>query len=202
MHRLRTLGSVIRASIFLLAIGISGLTASPANAAMSSQAMSTSDPPRYTGSMPPIGVSVVADGRAGSGRWSQTIRLTIRSSGSLADASMVVFGDFDHVDAIFAAARRQNPHLFSPALIPLNQEIDLPIDPSTTFALTGIIHQPDTIVQTFTNGVVDTLYDKPRGSLVRVIAFPDGKPTGAFRYPTTHGPVTVKPGGKMGDVPS
>src|SRR5260370_38090382 len=111
MQRLRTLRSIIRAIIFLLAIATNGLTATSAEAAVSSQALPTSDPPRYTGPMPPIGVAVVSDGRVASGSWSQTIRLRIRSGGSVADPSMVVFGGLVQLPAIFAA-----PPLTTPAL--------------------------------------------------------------------------------------
>jgi hypothetical protein len=160
----------------------------------------TSDPPRYPDALPAIGVSVVADGRDASGRWSQTLRLKIKSGGSLADASLLVYGDLDHVDVIFAAARKTNPHLVSPAVMPVGQQIDLPIDPSTTFALGGLAHQPNALVQSYTNGVVDTLYAKPQGSVIRVITFPAGKPTDAFTYPSANGPVKVRPGGKLVDV--
>jgi hypothetical protein len=183
----------------LFVILIAHLVATTAPALASSGPVA-SDPPRYRDGLPPIGVRVVADGRDASGRWSQTLRLTIKSGGSLADASLLVYGDLDHVDVIFAAARKANPHLPSPAVMPVGQQIDLPIDPSTTFALSGLTQLPESVIQSYTNGVVDTLYLKPQGSVVRVITFPSGKPTDAFTYSSGEGPVKVRPGGKLVDV--
>src|SRR5262249_40189926 len=149
----------------------------PALASGQPRAEAVGDPPRYTGSMPPIGVSVARDGADVRGSWNQVVRLTIKSGGSLADASLVVYGDYVHVDAIYAVDKHQNSHIYSQTTIPVGQTIDLDINPSSTFALSAVLHRPNALVQEFTNGAIDTIYDKPEGNLARVITFPDGKPT-------------------------
>jgi hypothetical protein len=200
MPSIRRVGALAQAVLVLVASALGPLAAIPAHATPVNQIEALGEAPRYTSSMPPIGVSVLRDGLDLRGNWTQVLRLTIKSGGSLADASLVVFGDFDHVDAIFAAAKKQNPHILAPTTIPVNQTIDLPIDPSTTFALSTILHRPNALVQHFTNGVIDTIYDKPEGILTRVITFPDGKPTEQFTYPGVKGAVHPRPGGKVVDV--
>jgi hypothetical protein len=176
------------------------LSAVPVHASEVRQIEVMGQPPRYPASMPPIGVAILRDGLDPRGNWTQVLRLTIKSGGSLADASLVVFGDFDHVDAVFTAAKKQNPHILSLTTIPVDQTIDLPIDPSITFALSATLHRPNALIQQFTNGVTDMIYEKPQGNLERVVTFPDGKTTEQFIYPGASGPVHVRPGGKVVDV--
>ncbi len=154
----------------------------------------------YPTDMPPIQVSVVRDGVDSRGHWMQTVRLTVRSGGTLADASLVVFGDMTHVDTLFQAARRANPYLSSPAMIPVGQQIDLDIDPATTFVLEAVLHGPNTLVQRFTNGVVNTVFLNPTGSVTRLMTFPDRKPTDFFAYPGAPGATHVRPGGRIVDL--
>lgn len=154
----------------------------------------------YPTEMPPIGVTVTRDGLDSHGHWTQTVRLTIKSGGTLADASLVVYGDITHVDTIFQAAQRANPHLVNPAMIPVGQQIDLQIDPSTTFVLEAVLHGTNTLVQRFTNGVVNTVYLQPTGSVRRLLTFPAGKPTDWFAYPGTPGVTRARPGGRIVDL--
>ena len=130
----------------------------------------------------------------------QTVRLTIQSGGTLADASNVVYGDVTHVDSLFALARRLNPNLYSPALMPVGQQIDLQIDPSNTYVLQTVLHQPNAVIQRFTNGAVNTAYDKSNGVLRRVMAFPEEKPTDNFVFQSNQGPVRVRSGGRLVDL--
>src|SRR5579884_22445 len=154
----------------------------------------------YPTDMPPIQVSVVRDGLDSRGHWMQTVRLTVRSGGTLADASLVVFGDITHVDTLFQAAHRANPFLSSPAMIPVGQQIDLQIDPATTFVLEAVLHGTNTLVQRFTNGAVNTVYLQPTGSVTRLLTFPEGKPTDFFAYPGSPDVTRVRPGGRIVDL--
>lgn len=158
------------------------------------------DPLEGLTALPPVGIAVVHDGVDAQGRWTQTIRLTIESGGSLADASLLMYGDESHVNDLFAVARAKNPRLTSPAMIPAGLAIDVPIDPSKTYVLEQVLTSPNTTVWHYTNGVVATAYAKPNGNLSRVISFPDGKPTDHFTYPGAKGPVAVQPGGKLVDL--
>ncbi len=191
---------VARIGIIVAAIASFLSTATPVVASTDRDGTVAADIPRYPGDMPPIGVGIVQDGLDGRGTWTQVIRLTIGSGGTLADASLLVFGDVSHIDVVFEAAKRKNPRLGGPALVPVGQAIDLPIAPSTTFAVQAILHRPNQFVQRFTNGVVDTMYQKPTDNVVRVISFPDSSPTDLFVYPSDNGPVKVRPGGKIVDV--
>ncbi len=154
----------------------------------------------YPAEMPAIGVSVIRDNLDARGRWTQTVRLTIQPGGTLADASLVAFGDVLHVDTLFQAAQKANPRLYSPAMIPIGQQIDLTIDPSTTFVLQTVLHGSNTLVRRFTNGVVDTSYTTPNGSVTRTLAFPDGKPSDAFAFPASPSSIRVRPGGHIVDL--
>ncbi len=154
----------------------------------------------YPTEMPPIRVSVVRDGLDSHGHWMQTVRLTVESGGTLADASLVVFGDITHVDTLFQAAHRANPFLSSPAMIPVGQQIDLQIDPATTFVLEAVLHGTNTLVQRFTNGAVNTVYLQPTGSVTRLLTFPEGKPTDFFAYPGSPDVTRVRPGGRIVDL--
>jgi hypothetical protein len=198
MSSLRSLRIYVR--LVLLVAVVTFSVAAPNVALAGAGPASASDPPRYTDAFPAIGVAVVSDGLDSGGKWTQTLRLTIKSGGSLSDVSLVVYGDLNHVNAIYAAARKANPRVLSPALVPVGQQFDLPIDPTTTFALTGLLHRPNALVQSYSNGVVDTIYGKAEGNLVRVIEFPDGKPTEEFNYSTADGEVRVRSGGKIVDV--
>jgi hypothetical protein len=160
----------------------------------------TDQPIEYPTDMPAIGVAVTGDGLNSQGRWIQTVRLTIQPGGTLSDASLVAFGDTDHVDAIFAAAHQKNPTLVAPAMVPAGQEIDLTIDASTTFVLQTVLHSPNQLVQRFTNGAVSTEYSQPNGTLQRVITFPDNHPTDLFVFPASGAPLKVRPGGKIVDL--
>ncbi|HEX5417765.1 MAG TPA: hypothetical protein VFZ25_19070 [Chloroflexota bacterium] len=157
-------------------------------------------PLAYPTVMPGIKVAVAHDGLDANGHWTQVVQLTIESGGTLADASMVVYGDTNHVDQIFAAARQKNPSLTAPAMIPAGQEIDLNVDPSATYVLAAVLTTPDTIVQRFANGVVSTIYLHPTNSLKQVIAFPDGTPTDLFIYPGSTAPIKARPGGRIVDL--
>lgn len=157
-------------------------------------------PLEYPTAMPAVKVAVAHDGLDANGHWNQVIQLTIDSGGTLADASMVVYGDVNHVDQIFAAARQKNPSLTAPAMIPAGQEIDLSVDPSTTYVLSDVLSTPDTIVQRFANGVVSTIYLHPKNSLKQAISFPDGKPTDLFVFPGTTAPIKARPGGRIVDL--
>jgi len=154
----------------------------------------------YPTDLPSITVSVVQEGLDTRGRWVQTVRLTIQPGGTLADASLVVFGDVTHVDTLFQAAQRANPHLFSPALIPIGQQIDLRIDPSSVFVLQTVLHGPTALVQRFTNGVVNTIYQTPDHDVTTVLTFPAGKPTDFFILPGPSGQIKVRPGGRIVDL--
>lgn len=158
------------------------------------------DPLQYPEAMPPIDVAVQAEGLDAQGHWTQTVRLTIKSGGTLGDASGIVFGDVNHVDQIFAAAKKRNAQLYSVAAVPVGQVIDLAIDPSTTYPLQVALSTASTRVLRFTNGVVDTTYLKGQGSVQRVLAFPAGKPTEQFVYPGATGPLKVRSGGKIVDL--
>lgn len=150
--------------------------------------------------MPPIAVQVTQDGVDAKGHWTQTVRITIESGGSLSDASTVLYGDPSHVDELFALARKKIPSLASPAMIPAGLRLDVPIDPSKVYAVQSILTSSDSTVWRYTNGVVATAYTHPKGSLSRVIVFPDGKPTDQFSYPSAGGAVTVQPGGRIVDL--
>src|SRR5579862_9693059 len=63
------------------------------------------DPLEGLTAMPPVGVAVTQEGVDPQGHWTQTIRLTINSGGSLSDASTLVYGDPTHVDELFAGAK-------------------------------------------------------------------------------------------------
>lgn len=154
----------------------------------------------YPTEMPAIGVSVIHDGLDGNGHWVQTVQLTIQPGGTLADASMVVFGDVTHVETLFQAAQRANPTLTNPAMVPVGQKIDLRIDPTTMFVLDAVLHGSNTLVQRFTNGAVNTVYLHPKGSVAAMLTFPDGTPAGSFSFPTSSGPIKVQPGGRIVDL--
>lgn len=191
---LRILGTVV------LALTLAGLPAEIATAASSSAPAAADEPRQYPTEMPAIGVLVSQDGLDGQGHWSQTVQLTIQSGGTLADASLVAYGDTDHVDQLFEAARKKNPSLTAPAMMPAGQVIEITIDPSTAFTLQAVLHTSDTIVQRFTNGTVNTIYLHPKGSLTRVLDFPDGKPTDLFVYPTNGAPLKARPGGRIAEL--
>jgi len=189
-----------RFAIVLLVSLVLSLTSTNVASAASTPPANLNLPLEYATSMPAIQVAVVHDGLDANGRWSQVVRLTIEGGGTLADASMIVYGDTIHVDQIFAAARQKNPTLTAPAMIPAGQQIDLDIDPSTTYVLQNVLTTPDTVVQRFTNGVVSTLYLHPNDSLQQVIAFPNGKPTDLFVYPGSNDPIKARPGGRIVDL--
>lgn len=157
-------------------------------------------PLEYPTSMPAVKVAVAHDGLDANGHWTQVVELTIEPGGTLADASMVMYGDVNHVDQIFAAARQKNPSLTAPAMIPAGQVIDLSVDPSTTYVLTDVLTTPDTIVQRFANGVVSTTYLHPKNSLKQAISFPNGKPTDLFVFPGSTAPIKARPGGRIVDL--
>jgi hypothetical protein len=181
---------------FVLAVIPSNLAfASPSTALAADQTLID-----YPTDMPAIAVSVIRDGLDAHGHWTQTVRLTIRPGGTLADASLVAFGDLNHVDDLFRAAQRSNPHLVNPAMIPIGQNIDLQIDPATAFVLETVLHGSNTIVQRFSNGVVETTYQSPNGSVKRMLTFPDRKPTDYFAFPATPSPIKVRPGGRIVDL--
>ncbi len=175
-------------------------SASLAGAASDGPPPDNGDPLLYPDAMPPIDVAVVTDGVDNSGRWTQTIRLTIRAGGTLGAASEIVYGDAVHINQVFAAAKKANPKLYSPASVPLGQVIDLTIDPTTTYALQSLQQSPSARVLHFTNGVVDTTYSAPHGGVQRVLTFPAGKPTQTFIYPGATGPLRVRPGGRIVDL--
>ncbi|MGH2460620.1 MAG: hypothetical protein ACRDIY_17340 [Chloroflexota bacterium] len=170
---------------------------SPALAANGTQPLPSPTVVDYPTDMPAISVAVIHDGLDSHGQWVQTVRLTIEPGGTLADASLVAFGDVLHVDPLFQAARHANPHLDSPAMIPIGQHIDLQIDPSSAFVLQTVLHGSNTLVRRFTNGAVDTSYIKPNGSVTRVLTFPAGKPTDFFAFPASPNPIKVRPGGRV-----
>ena len=154
----------------------------------------------YPTQQPPIKVAILKDGIDVHGHWVQTVRLTIQPGGTLADASDVVYGDVNHVDSLFAVAKGGNPHLYSPALMPVGQTIDLQIDPATTFVLQTVLQQPNALIQRFTNGVVNTVYQKPNGVVQRMMTFPPQEPTDYFVFQSNQGPVKVRPGGRLVDL--
>jgi hypothetical protein len=84
-------------------------------------------------------------------------------------------------------------------MIPAGQQIELTIDGSTVFVVATVLHSANSVVVRFTNGVVSTLHQNPEGSLKRVIAFPDSKPTDLFVYPAAT-PIKVRPGGRIVDL--
>lgn len=186
--------------LVMVALILTELPAGLADAAVRGASPPTEEPRQYPTEMPAIGVQVSQDGLDAQGHWSQTVQLTIQSGGTLADASLVVYGDTDHVDQLFAAAQKKNPSLAAPAMIPAGQVIEITIDPSAVFALQAVLHTTDTIVQRFTNGTVNTIYLHPNGSLTRAIDFSDGKPTDLFDYPTNGGPLKVRPGGRIAEL--
>src|SRR5262249_13168188 len=104
MRLMRRVGVFARAVVILVALAPGGLTPVLGRASGIALLAALGEPPRYPSSMPPIGVTVLRDGLDPRGHWTQVLRLTIKSGGSLADASLVVYGDFDHVQPIFAAA--------------------------------------------------------------------------------------------------
>lgn len=195
MRFLAHLGCALGLAVLGALLPVSTALGSPG--AASSADVSVDD---YPTEMPPIDVAVVRDGLDPGGQWVQTVRLTIRAGGTLADASLVAFGDLNHVDTVFQAAQTMNPHLVNPAMIPVGQQIDLQINPSTTFVLAAVLHGPNTTVQRFTNGVVNTVYAPPRGSVRRLMTFPAGRPTDFFVYAGATGPVKVRPGGRLVDL--
>jgi hypothetical protein len=190
MFPLRLFATVVLVSALYIGAGRSA----PVNAA------SATPPVEYPVEMPPIAVAVVRDGLDAHGHWTQTVRLTIRPGGTLADASLVVYADVLHVDALFQAARRQNPRLTNPAVIPSGQTIDLQIDPAAVFILADVATGPDRVVQRFTNGAVNTIYLHPTGTIQRVMTFPGDRPVAFFRYPSSTGPILVRPGGRIVDL--
>src|SRR5690606_30723396 len=101
--------------------------------------------------------------------WQQTVVLTIQSGGTLADASMLVYGDVNHVEEIFQAARQKNPGLASPAQVPVGQVIELQIDPATSFIQQAVHKTDDVLERQFTNGVREVRYLRPQNSVVREI---------------------------------
>jgi hypothetical protein len=184
----------------VVVVSLASILAGPARAAPGAQPVADDDPYSDFNAMPAVDVAVIQDGVDANGQWQQTVRLTIHAGGSLSDASLVMYGDAVHVDALFAAAQRKNPHLTSPAMIPAGQQIDVTIDPSTVFAVATVLRSANSVVLRFTNGVVSTAYQRPEGSLQRVIAFPESKPTDLFIYPSATQPVKVRPGGRIVDV--
>jgi hypothetical protein len=187
------IGSISRFLPIVLAVWLLSATGSVVLA-------SDDDPLQIPTEMPSIGLAIAQDGLSGQGQWVQQLRITVKPGGTLVDASFVVYGDALHVASIFDAARRKNPALVSPAMMPVNQQVDLTIDPKTVYALMSLQSTPDNLVQHFTNGVVRTQFAHPSGILMQVIAFPERRGTDLFVYPTARGPLKVRPGGKIVDV--
>ena len=191
---------LVRLGTLLLAVAVVLSPASPVLAAPGGATLSNLTVVDYPTDMPAIDVTVIKDGLDARGHWVQTVRLTIRPGGTLADASLVAFGDVLHVDTLFRAAQHTNPHLFNPAMIPIGQQIDLQVDPSSAFVLQTVLHGSNTLVRRFTNGAVDTSYIKPNGSVTRLLTFPDGKPTDFFSFPADPSAIKVRPGGRIVDL--
>ncbi|MBI2940431.1 MAG: hypothetical protein HYY04_08330 [Chloroflexi bacterium] len=175
-------------------IGWAKTGASPARLPVSTIARPA---PEWPNQPLPIRVSVVEDRLDDQGRWRQTVSLTILSGGTLAEASLVAYGDLDHVDEIFQAARRNNPSLPSPARVPAGQVIELTMDPAVSYVQREVQKTDDVLRRSFTNGVEEVRYLRPTSSIVRFVQFPSRAGVNEFTYPDAGGPVNVVPGGRI-----
>lgn len=142
----------------------------------------------------PVAVEVVADGRSMDGQWQQTVRLTIKPGGNLGYASQIAFGNVQHVDELFAIARKSNPGLRSPAFVPIGQQIDLVVDPTRVFVLERVEADQEKIVRAFANGVRETIYLKPASSIVRLVEFPPAPDGREFVFPSSDTSLSLGPG--------
>ena len=151
---------------------------------------------------PTIGVALVGDSQDAEGRWLQTYRLTIRPGGTLSDASLVIYGDTDHVQELFEAARQSSPDLSSPGLIQAGQQFEVTVDASRTFVVKEITWDDANGIQTtvFYNGVRLVGYTQRTTGVLRVIEFPGDRPTQEFRFPLEE--ETQTSGGESVSVPA
>lgn len=148
----------------------------------------------------PLDVQVVADGQTPDGRWSQTVRLTIKPGGSLGAVSEAVYGNVLHVDEMFQAALSLDPSLTNPAFVHVGQEVELAVDPTRTFVLQRVDADGQTLVRTFANGVRETIYRKPSSSVVRLVEFPKTPGGETFSFPDPDGRLSVPSGGRIVDL--
>ena len=132
-----------------------------------------------------IGLELLKDGVDPEGHWRQTFRLTIKPGGTLSDASLVIYGDPDHVAEMFNAARQSNPDLQSPGLIQIGTQLEVTVDPTRFYVVkeSSYDEASGTLTTTFYNGVHLTAYSKREVGVQRSVEFPSDRPAQQFQFP-------------------
>ena len=148
----------------------------------------------------PITVEVIGDTVAADGRWTQTVKLTVTAGGTFGDASLAAYGNINHYDEMFEAARRLDPTLAGPTLVSIGQEIVLEIDPTRVFVMKQVRRDANGLTRLFASGVRDTEFERSTTSVARLVEFPRSPVQTPFHYPTDGTRIEVPSGGRIVDL--
>ena len=148
----------------------------------------------------PVSVEVVGDSVSLDGRWTQAVKLTVTEGGTFGDVSLAVYGNINHYDEMFEAARKLDPSLAGPTLVRIGQEIALDIDPTQVFILKTVRRDSTGLTRQFASGVKDVIYERPTTSVARIVEFPAAPARAIFQYPMDGARIDVPSSGRIVDL--
>ncbi|MBI4318940.1 MAG: hypothetical protein HY675_10650 [Chloroflexi bacterium] len=148
---------------------------------------------------PYLDVELVDEGVDAEGRWFQTLRLTIKAGGTLADASEAIYGDQMHNDEMFEAARRTNPELRGPQFVPIGQQLEVTVSAASTYVVQEMTMDEATgaSIKSFFNGAQETVYPKARAGLLRIVDFPADARASTFVFSLDERVLEIAPGSRL-----
>ncbi|MCL4534777.1 MAG: hypothetical protein M1370_06405 [Bacteroidetes bacterium] len=126
-----------------------------------------------------LGVELVLaeEGKDLQGRWFQRFEVTIKPGGTLADASLVLYGDERRAPELLELVRKRQPNIDAQH-IPVGLKIGVTVDPSVAFVLKDSRREGDWEINTYYNGAVER-----RRANARVVELPSDKPAQEFAVP-------------------
>jgi len=148
-----------------------------------------------------IKVELLQDGLDDEGHWFQTLRVTINSGGTLADASYVLYGDESYYEDLFEVARQQNPQLQNPGNIQAGEQFEVVVDPTATYVVkeSSFDDVDEKTVYKFFNGGGMAIYSGKKSGLIRTVDFPNDSRAKMFNFRVGAEILQIPPGSRLAE---
>ena len=148
-----------------------------------------------------IAVELIGEGFDDQGHWLQTLRVTIKSGGTLADASYVLYGDESYYEDLFEMARQKNPELKDPGSIRAGEQIEVVVDPTATYVVreSSFDDVDEKMIYKFFNGGEMAVFSAKKSGVIRTIDFPNDSRAKMFSFRIGAEILQIPPGSRLAE---
>lgn len=126
-----------------------------------------------------LGVELVLaeEGKDLQGRWFQRFEVIIKPGGTLADASLALYGDERRAPELLDLVKKRQPNVDAQH-IPVGLKIGITVDPTVAFVIKESRREGDWEINTYYNGAVEH-----RRANARIVELPSDRPGREFAVP-------------------